>query len=203
MELVLFLAAVGFISLSGVLMPGPVLVAAIVKGSESKHAGAWIALGHLLFEVPLILAIAAGLSFVLDNPWVRIIIGVAGGALLAYMGFEMIMMRGKAEAARKAFPYHPVIAGFVTTVTNPYFLLWWATVGAALILAALSFGPWGILGFVVVHEICDLAWDYFVSYTVFTSKRLWSTSVHTAVFGTCGAMLIIFGIYFILAPWLT
>ena len=199
MELAVFLLMVGFISLTGVLMPGPVFAATVAKGTKDRNAGAWIALGHLLVEVPMIVAIAAGFYFIFTNDWVRGGIGVVGGALLFFMGAQMTQLRGETDVAERAFPYHPVIAGAITTTTNPYFLLWWATVGASLIILALEFGALGLLLFIIVHESCDLGWDWLVSYSVNTSKKLWTPRTQGYVFGGCGLLLMVFGVYFILA----
>ncbi|MFW9917932.1 MAG: LysE family transporter, partial [Candidatus Thorarchaeota archaeon] len=119
-----------------------------------------------------------------------------------YMGVRMFMMRGSQEVVERAFPTHPITAGMITTGTNPYFFLWWATAGAWLIFLALDFGFVGMIAFIVVHEACDLGWDYLVSYSVFSSKKLWTSRVHAIVFGVCGLLLVLFGIYFILAIWL-
>lgn len=194
-----FLLSVGFVSLTGVLMPGPVFAAAVVKGVENKNAGAWIAFGHLLVEVPLILAIAAGLHYVFTYDIVKAVIGLAGGSILLYMGVRMFQMRSKEEVIKQAFPMHPMLAGIITTITNPYFILWWATIGASFIFIALDFGVMGIIAFLIVHESCDLGWDYLVSYSVFKSKKVWTEKVRVYVFGGCGILLIFFGIYFILA----
>ncbi|WP_455393317.1 LysE family transporter [[Eubacterium] cellulosolvens] len=182
-------------------MPGPVFAAAVAKGTEHRHAGAWIALGHLIVEVPIILLLAAGFSFIFTNLWVRIIIGVLGGGLLLVMGVQMFRMRRDREVVKRAFPMHPIIAGIITTVSNPYFILWWATVGLMLILTALAFGWFGILAFILVHESCDLGWDWLVSYSVNKSKTFWTDKVHAIVFGICGLLLIFFGIYFMLVFW--
>jgi threonine/homoserine/homoserine lactone efflux protein len=202
MELIIFLLMVGFISLSGVLMPGPVFAAAVVKGVKDKHAGAWIALGHLMIEIPLILIIAAGFYFIFTYSWVQIGIGVLGGALLLFMGIRMIQIRGEVDVVESAFPTHSMMAGIITTVSNPYFILWWATIGAALIISALAFGWIGIIFFIIVHESCDLAWDYFVSYSVNKSRKFWTEKVYAYVFGGCGVLLVVFGLYFIIGVWI-
>lgn len=200
-DIFIFLLTVGFISLSGVLMPGPVFAASIIKGVERKHAGAWIAFGHLTVEVPLILCIIAGLYYVFMNPWVKTGIGVFGGLLLIFIGVRMIRIRRSKESIKRAFPYHPFIAGVITTISNPYFILWWATVGASLIIWGLGFGLIGIIGFIIVHECCDLGWDYFVAYTSFKSRRLWTEKRRACIFGICGLLLVGFGVYFMLAFW--
>jgi threonine/homoserine/homoserine lactone efflux protein len=182
-------------------MPGPVFAAAVVKGAKDRHAGAWISLGHVLVEVPLIVAIAAGLYFVLSNYAVKVGIGVVGGLLLLYMGVRMFQMRNDEEVVERAFPMHPVIAGVITTATNPYFILWWATVGASFIIMALGFGIAGILAFIIIHESCDLGWYYFVSYATNRSKTFWTKRTHSYVFGAFGVLLAAFGVYFMLAFW--
>jgi threonine/homoserine/homoserine lactone efflux protein len=201
LDIFIFLLTVGFISLSGVLMPGPVFAASVIKGVERKHAGAWIALGHLSVEVPLILCIIAGLYYVFTNQWVKAGIGLVGGVLLIVLGLRMIQKRADKEVIKKAFPYHPYIAGVITTISNPYFILWWATVGASLILWGLTFGLIGIIGFIVVHECCDLGWDYLVAYTSYKSRNLWTEKRKAYIFGFCGLLLVVFGVYFLFAFW--
>jgi threonine/homoserine/homoserine lactone efflux protein len=183
-------------------MPGPVVTAAIVKGAEHRHAGAWIAVGHMIIEIPLILGLAAGLSYIFDNLFARIIIGVVGGILLIYIGIRMFKLRGDTEVTKRAFPMHPILAGILTTVTNPYFILWWATIGALLVLEAIRFELLGIILFILVHESCDLGWEWFVSYITNKSKKLWTEKTHAYVFGICGIFLVALGVYFVFAFWL-
>jgi threonine/homoserine/homoserine lactone efflux protein len=177
-------------------MPGPVFAAAVVKGAENKYAGLWIAFGHLIVEIPLILVIAAGFYFIFTHQLVQIGIGLVGGALLLYMGVRMIQIRGEVNVVEKAFPAHPMIVGIMTTASNPYFIFWWATIGAVLIIQSIEFGILGIVLFIIVHESCDLGWDHFVSYSVHESKRFWTKNMYAWVFGICGLLLVIFGVYF-------
>jgi threonine/homoserine/homoserine lactone efflux protein len=202
LDIVIFLFTVGFISLSGVLMPGPLFAATIIKGAERKDAGAWIAFGHLIVEVPLILCIIAGLYFVFTNQLVKACIGLVGGLLLIFLGVRMIQRRKDKESVKAVFPYHPLVAGVITTISNPYFILWWATVGASLIIWGMAFGVVGILGLIIVHESCDLGWDSLVGYTSFKSRHLWTEKRKAYIFSICGLLLVVFGAYFMLAFWL-
>ncbi len=131
----LFLGSVIIISLSGVMMPGPVLAATITKGSKDKNAGLWIGLGHGVVELPLIALIYFGAGEYFEIPWVMVVIGVVGGLMLLYIGFGMIRHRLDESGKEKYLPYHPLIAGIITTVSNPYFFLWWATIGLLLVSA--------------------------------------------------------------------
>ncbi|GAH55236.1 unnamed protein product, partial [marine sediment metagenome] len=57
----LFLFSAVGISLTGVMLPGPLTAATIAKGYGDKNAGALIAVGHAVIEIPLIAAIYLGL----------------------------------------------------------------------------------------------------------------------------------------------
>jgi len=53
----LFLVSAVGISLTGVMLPGPMTAATIAKGYSDRNAGALIAIGHAVIEIPLIVAI--------------------------------------------------------------------------------------------------------------------------------------------------
>ena len=189
------------ISLSGVMTPGPVFAAAVAKGYKDKRAGIKIALGHGLVEFPLMALIVLSLGYVFENSAVKLAIGLVGGALLLFLGWRMIQSRREiAQGGKEYIPYDSITAGALTTSANPYFFLWWATVGAFLILNAQEFGAIVVVIFAIVHWSCDLAWYTFTSYAVFRTKHLWTPTVHEIVFGGCGVLMIVFGIYFILGP---
>lgn len=199
-----FFGLVVFISLSGVMTPGPVFAAAVAKGYKDKNAGIKIALGHGVVEFPL-MAVIALIGFKasewFEEPAVGLVIGVVGGSLLLYLGANMIRTRRSiADGGDGALPYGATAAGAMTTSANPYFFLWWATVGAILVFNAQWFGPMVVVVFAVVHWSCDLAWYSFTSYTVFRTKHLWTPTVHEVVFGVCGALMLVFGVYFIVGP---
>jgi len=189
------------ISLTGVLTPGPVFAATVAKGYKDERAGLKIALGHGLVEFPLMALIVLSLGYVFTNDYVKLGIGLVAGVLLVFMGVGMIRSRKTvAEEGLEYVPKNSILAGALTTSANPYFLLWWATVGAALITSAQYYGAIVVVLFAVVHWSCDLAWYSFTGFAVFRSKKLWTPLVHEVVFGVCGALMIGFGVYFIAGP---
>jgi len=189
------LSAVG-ISLSGVMAPGPLTAATITKGYRNKNAGIFIALGHAIIELPLMALIYFGFAHFLASPEVKRIVGLIGGLLLIFMGVMLFRTMHRAIGEAADLPANSLTTGIVLTGANPYFFLWWATIGIALIYGAAEFGVLGMLIFVVVHWTCDLFWEQFVSYTVFKTRHLWTPKVQKAVFGTCALVLIGFGIWF-------
>jgi threonine/homoserine/homoserine lactone efflux protein len=161
-KLSLFLLEAALISLSGVMAPGPITAVTVGKGSESPHAGAWVAIGHGIVEFPLIALIFWGFGHLLNLNHVKTAIALVGGLLLLLMGIGMFRSIKRAEIGPRQYDRFPVIAGILLSAGNPFFLIWWVTVGAALISRAAQFGMGGLLAFALVHWSCDLTWCYFL-----------------------------------------
>jgi threonine/homoserine/homoserine lactone efflux protein len=189
------LSAVG-ISLSGVMLPGPLTAATIAKGYHEKNAGIFIGLGHGIIEVPIIALINFGFATYLTIPLVKQATGVAGGLLLVIMGLMIVLTFKKPVAGFVSLPYNSLVTGIIMTGGNPYFFLWWATVGVALIAGAVTFGIYALVLFTVVHLACDIGWEQVVSMTVFKTRHLWTPHVQKVVFGICALVLVGFGIWF-------
>ncbi len=201
-EAALYLGAVALISLSGVMAPGPLLATTICKGYQDPKAGLRIALGHALIEAPLIVAIFLGLGVLLQSEAVFIIVGLVGGGILIYMGADLLRSRNKAILVCDESKGKVVTSGFIMTAANPYWLIWWATAGAALVAGAVTFG-WIMLPlFIIVHISVDLIWYVVVSYSVNRSKDIWASKWHKWLFVASGGIMLVFGVYFILSATL-
>jgi len=198
MDPIFFLLSAMFISLSGVMMPGQVFAVTVTKGYRNKIAGAFIALGHGVIEFPLMFLIYFGLAEFLASSIVQKSISFAGGLILIYMGVQTFRAEKKANEKYEEPTHSSFVAGFLATIANPYFFLWWTTVGTTLIVNASFFGFIGVLLFAVTHWSCDLLWDTFVSMTVFKSRRFWTKRVRNLIFGFCFIVLVGFGTWFII-----
>jgi threonine/homoserine/homoserine lactone efflux protein len=195
----LFLASVVVISLSGVMMPGPLFAVTIEKAAKRKTAGVLIALGHGVVEFPLMFLIYYGITqFLASNvaQTVQITVGVVGGALMIYMGIQTFKNRKRTEEKYETPKRDSFIAGIWTTAANAGFILWWITIGTALIMTARSFGLLEFSVFTVVHWLCDFVWYTVVAVIIFKSRRFWTQNVHKAIVIFCFAVLVSFGAYF-------
>ncbi len=199
MKLLTFLFTAVVISLSGVMAPGPMTTVTIAKGNKSSSAGALIAVGHGIVEFPLMLAIYYGLGHLLNSSSIKSAIGLIGGLFLLVMGFSMFRSIAPVEVDPDKKNRSPVIDGVVLSLVNPYFLIWWATVGAALILSAVKFGRIGLITFASVHWLCDFFWYYFLSVLSFKGGQFFGKKFQKIVFATCGFILLFFGGKFILS----
>jgi len=189
------LSAVG-ISLTGVMLPGPLTAATIAKGYGDRNAGALIAVGHAIIEIPLIAAIYLGLGHLIGSPQVVKVIYIVGGLMLFYLGFRVFRTAGNAVDEICGLPTSSLVTGIVFTGANPGFYIWWLTIGMVLIVGAIKFGLIGIVLFTVVHWLCDLAWYEVLSAGTFKSRKWWTQKIQRIVFSACASMLIGFGIWF-------
>ncbi|HJW65202.1 MAG TPA: LysE family transporter [Candidatus Bathyarchaeia archaeon] len=192
----LFLASVVLISMSGVLLPGPLFAVTIEKASKRKTAGALIALGHGVIEFPLMFLIFFVLSQFVVPDSVRSAIGLVGGALMIYMGAQAFRNRNKEEKAQANSKRGSLFAGIWTTAANAGFILWWLTVGTALILNAQLFGLLGFSVFAGVHWLCDFVWYTIIAFAIFKSRRFWTKRVHEGISLFCVVVFVGFGAYF-------
>jgi len=181
------------ISLSGVIAPGPVTAVTLGKGNCSPHAGAIISLGHGLVEFPLMIVLFFGFGAIFKLAYVEIAIAFIGGILLLFMGIGMLKDMKTPEVAAKPDKHSPLTAGILLTAGNPYFLLWWATVGVAFIMQSTGFGLYGFLVFAIAHWLCDFVWLYFLSAISYKGGRFFGRRFQQIVFGVCGVMLLFFG----------
>jgi threonine/homoserine/homoserine lactone efflux protein len=193
----LFLVSVAFISLSGVLMPGPLFAVTLEKAAKNKAAGALIALGHGVVEFPLMFLIFFLLSE-FEVPWtVQAGVGIVGGALMIFMGVQTFRKRNKQDTVHADLKQDSLLAGIRTTAANPGFILWWLTVGTALVLNAKLFGLAGFSLFAGLHWSCDFIWYTLVAFLVFQSRRFWTRRVSQAITFFCVVVLAGFGAWFL------
>ncbi|MBL7163979.1 MAG: LysE family transporter [Anaerolineales bacterium] len=195
MPFLLFLSEAILISLSGVMAPGPITAVVVGKGSESPRAGALVAIGHGLVEFPLMVAVFFGIGALLEADYVRITIGIAGGLFILWMGIGMLrsIRQEVLVHEQRVDSRSPVMAGVLFSIGNPYFLVWWVTVGAALILRSVEFGVLGFAAFAVGHWLCDLLWDWFLSALSFKGGQFFGNRFQQAIFAVSGVMLLFFG----------
>ncbi len=191
------LLSVVVISLSGVMMPGPMFAVALAKSYRSPWAGTQMSLGHAVIEVPLILLIYFGFAQFFQNNIVQFVLSITGGGMITWLGIAMFRARTEVVQQGKDLPYNAFVAGIITSGFNPFFLLWWATIGSMLIMKFLDFGTTGLIVLIVVHWLCDLVWLSFVSNVVYRTHSLWGRKFQEGLFIGCSLLLIGFGGWFV------
>ena len=192
MDVVQFIITVILITASGALAPGPLVFATISYGAKSgAKSGLIFSIAHTLVEFTLVMLLAVGLLTISNEPVVKLTIGVIGGVALIVFGLfqiKSLFTPGiKNQVYKEPSHKHLFIVGSVFTALNPYFILWWLTVGSQLIIMALEIAAFfGVLFMYLCHGI----WQDI--YQILESKGY---HVVVAVFGF---ILIYFGLSFLI-----
>jgi threonine/homoserine/homoserine lactone efflux protein len=198
MELISFLGSVFIISFTGAMQPGPVTATAITMGSRRKWAGVLLAIGHGIVEFPLMILIMIGLGIIFKSDAAQIIIGFIGGMVLILMAIQSFISSRTGQYTQATnCSDKPILTGIVLSVSNPYFFIWWSTVGLALATEAKGFGIWAFAIFAVVHWLVDLIWVTALSFTSFHGSVLLGPKPLRIVLMICSAALLGFGLFFI------
>jgi threonine/homoserine/homoserine lactone efflux protein len=199
-ELLEFIGFVLLISLSGVLLPGPMTAATIVRSYTDKWAGLKVSVGHAMVEFPLFVIIAAGSAvFFQQNQNIVLAIGIIGGAYLLYFGTVLLTEKDSFDE-KKGGPKiigSAIVLGITTTLFNPAFILWWVTLGALVITEALTFGAAILVMIWFIHWLTDFGWGIGISFGVQKVKKRYAEQLKKAIRYGCAALILIFGVYFL------
>ncbi len=194
------------IGLTGALVPGPMLFATIeVSLKKGWTAGPEVVLGHMLVELVLCMFIFFGAAAFFGAGIISIIFLIGGLALVIFGLLTVKDARNAASSPKISktpsdlkLQSSPALIGLVTTVSNPYFWIWWLTAGGALLLREYEPGIITAVAFVLGHWTADLSWFTAVSGSFSHGKTFLSQKTHTNILYACGAFLVIFGFYFML-----
>ena len=192
---------IGFVlGLTGALVPGPMLFVTIDTSlKRGWKAGPEIFAGHAILEFMVCVLIIYGITAVSDSTVMAI--SLLGGATLVIFG---LMTMKSAKGAADSMHEHdkgtskPVLAGVVTSASNPYFWIWWLAAGSALVLRGMEIGLIAAVMFMAGHWLADLGYFTVVSASFSKGKKLMSPKIYERVLLSCGLFLVLFGSWFII-----
>ncbi|MBN1472715.1 MAG: LysE family transporter [Syntrophaceae bacterium] len=181
-------------------MPGPLLTVTISESSRRGFiVGPLLIAGHAILELALVIALLLGLAPFLQMPVVFVATAITGSLILFWMAFNMFRSLPSLSISWKEDKIkrnHPIISGILMSVANPYWTIWWATIGLGYILYSWQFGLWGIIFFFAGHILADLSWYSFISATVARGRNFLTDRTYRGIIIVCAVFLIIFACYF-------
>ena len=199
-EIFSFLGLVVVISASGVMSPGPLFAANVMYGlREGKISGIKMAMGHTIVEFPLILLLGVGFFSIESIPEIRTAITILGAAGLFV--FAILQIR---SVTKQKFNLEtrsgqgPFVAGILLSALNPFFIIWWLTIG--LVLISESIQNFGIIGIVILflfHIWMDYAWLFTIAAFSSKAKNYLSKRNFKIIIIGLSVVLIYFGIDFL------
>ena len=91
----------------------------------------------------------------------------------------------------------PSLAGVVSSVANPYWTLWWATIGMGLLTKAYAVGIAGLIAFYVGHIIGDLTWYSAISGLIAAGRRFITAKTYAGMLLTAAVFLLALAAWFV------
>ncbi len=183
--------------------------------------------GHAVLELALVLLIFFGLSLVLKNTLIIRGISFFGSCFLLYLGITMVYEvfskkintdlfdktadittqknnknniaanSSNKDQIKNSFINNPVLGGILVSMSNPYWWIWWASIGTAFLVhyhVSLE-SPSNIIAFYSGHEIADFVWYAPISFLAFFGKKWLNIKIYSTVLFLCGFFMAGFGIY--------
>lgn len=186
------------IGMTGALAPGPTLVATITASIRGGWiSGPKVTLGHIVIEAVVALLILAGVATVVQG-YTQLIAGIGGCALI---GFGVLTLRSASSASFHQGPADsaqgPYLAGLLTSAANPFFWIWWLSIGSGFLIDALSTGVLAVVAFMAGHWAADLGWFTAVSTGVHRGGEVLPEPAYRMVLRGCGVLLVLFGGYYL------
>ncbi len=202
MDILGFVATVILLTASGALAPGPLFFQTVSQGAKTgARSGLIFSLAHTVVEFSLIMLLAIGLLAVENDVFVRNIIGILGGVVLIVFGVYQLLSvfrKNQREQTKMASSSRLFVIGLLFTGLNPYFILWWLTVGSNLILLALEFAALaGVVFMFLCHIWMDYAWLTAVAYFSKRGVNALGSRWYRVLLGVFGVVLMYYGVSFL------
>ena len=187
------------ISVSGVMSPGPLFTANVAYGVKGGwKTGIKIAYGHTVVELPLVILLSIGAISLSTFPQFREYISILGAiSLFAFAGLQL---RGILKKSSQDYPirHGPFFIGVLLSGLNPFFLIWWFTIGFKLITDALILYSFvGIAIMFAFHLWMDYAWLGGVSFLSNKGKKILTAKNYRIFIIAISGVLIYFGVVFL------
>ena len=189
------------IAFSGAMMPGPFMTMTI---GESARTGPWVGpkmiAGHAVLEIALLLAIFYGLAPLFQKDLFFIVIALVGGLIMIWMAQSMFRSLPALEIKTDETSNSGMniyLAGILMSLANPYWIIWWATIGLGYVLHSQKLGFMGIVFFFIGHILGDLVWYSAISVAVGRGRKFFGNKTYRILVGSCAAFLAFFAVWLI------
>ena len=184
--------------LSGAMVPGPLTLYVVSEAFRGgRMAGLKVAAGHLMLEAAFAALILVGLRGLLSSAAFRSVVVWAGCLGLTAMGVLLLRQVPRLSLAQHAdvtFQKGPVVGGAFFSLTSPGFLIWWATIGASVLLEGLLRGPGGLAAVACGHALADVTWCWFVAFSIEQGRRYCSDRTYRLIIAGVSVWLIVLGL---------
>lgn len=179
---------------------GPINIEIVRRGLRGGFTAGWlVGLGAVTADTIYCALVVSGLAPVADRPWLRVPLYLAGALVLGYLGLSGVRgaISGQEVQAPPPSSRQSYATGFVMAAANPVGIVYWLSIGGALVASAVAHaGPRAaplLVGGVFGGIVC---WVTFLSGLTQGGRRFVSDRVLRWLTGLGGAVLAGFALYF-------
>jgi threonine/homoserine/homoserine lactone efflux protein len=190
------------VAFSGAMMPGPLMTTTI---SESAVRGPWVGpkmiAGHAMLEILLLVALFFGLEPLFKKELFFIVVSLVGGGIMIWMATGMFRSIPELEikaGASSAKTNNLYLSGILMSLANPYWIIWWATIGLGYVMISKSQGIAGVIFFFTGHILGDLVWYSAISFAVGKGRQFFCNRTYKILVGTCALFLVSFAVWLVI-----
>ena len=182
---------------------GPINIEIITRGIQYGFRNGWyVGLGALTADTIYAAIIVSGLAPIADSPTLRVPLFLAGAAMLGWVGANSIRaaLNPSPERASAEVPrgHRSFVTGFLIAALNPMGIVYWLSVGAALVAEAVdrvgTVGAPVLIGGVFLGL---LVWVTSLSIVAQVSRRFVTGNGMRWVTGISGVIVIGFALWFL------
>lgn len=199
-QLTVYGATVGVILAAPI---GPINIEIVRRGIRDGFVHGWMmGLGALTADTIYALLIVTGFARFAENEVLRIVLFLAGAAMMAYIGYGSIksaMKQTDMEDSGLNIPRSKsYVAGFMLAAFNPFGIVYWLTVGAGLAADAVNrFGEGGAPILVIGVMLGIFLWVTSISTIAQVSRRFVTGPAMRWITGISGVLLFGFAAWFL------
>jgi threonine/homoserine/homoserine lactone efflux protein len=159
-----------------------------------------MAIGHSIVELPLVILLGIGVFSLEIFPEFRTVISIFGAiTLFVFAGIQIKTVLKKNKNISIKPKQGPIVTGILLSALNPFFIVWWLTIGFKLISDAMMI--WAFAGILIVfifHIWMDFAWLGITAFLASKSKKIISNRNYKIMILVLSLTLIYFGITFLI-----
>ncbi|MFQ6093310.1 MAG: LysE family translocator [bacterium] len=192
-----FLLSGVVLGLSAGLAPGPLLT--LVVSETFRHGtkeGIKVSMAPLLTDLPIVLFTLFILSPLSNIQPVLGAIFLLGSAFLVYLGYESISFKGVDLDLEHAKP-QSLKKGVVANFLNPHPYMFWLSIGAPMVLKALSIGVSSAVLFISGFYTLLIGSKLSVALVIGKSRSFLKTKTYVYTIKALGIILLVFAALFL------
>jgi len=179
---------------------GPINIEIIRRGLSGGFLNGWlVGVGAMLADTILCILVVSGVAPIADSPRLRVPLYLAGAVVLGYLG----VMGLRAVIANHQVDDAPVsgrrslATGFLMAMSNPMGIVYWLSIGSALIASAIATAGRGAGPMIVAGVFSGITlWTMVLAGLTQAGRSFVSPAVMRWISAIGAILLVAFAVYF-------